>query len=488
MITPVILCGGVGARLWPLARESFPQHFLPLMGDLSSFEQALERVSNQSLYAAPIVVTTEPFRFIVRDQIARRGAEARIVLEPCSRGSAAAVGVAAELARRAAPRSGLHVMAAAPLIEGRDAFERAARRAHALARDGRIVAFGVKPTGPASGYGYIKPGRAIADLGHAAEAFHEKPDQATAAAYGERGWLWHGGEIMTRADAILEELRRFDPEMAAAVRGATARIERDLGFERIDAEAFAAGPAQSVERAVLELSRRLAVVEADYSWSDLGDWNAVWAWSPRDAQRNVAKGPVVLDGVRDSYVSSEGVLTAVSGLDGVCVVVTHDAVLVSRRDAPDTDKLLAAVRRRDPARVDEHSRVLRPWGWFQSVDRGDRFQVKRIYVKPGGRLSLHRHHHRSEHWVVVRGTAQATIDGETKVVRENEAVHLPLGAVHRLANPGKIPLELVEVQSGSYLGEDDIIRLEDDFGRLRRPSATPRESEPGRKAPAKAQS
>jgi mannose-1-phosphate guanylyltransferase / mannose-6-phosphate isomerase len=465
LISPVILCGGAGTRLWPLSREAFPKQFLPLVGAQSTFEQTLVRVADRTLFAEPIIVTAEPFRFIVRDQLARHGVEARVVLEPSRRDSGPAVGLAAELAQAADPRAVLYVMAADHLIEGRDRFEAAARRALALARDGHIVTFGVPPTQPATGYGYIRPGRALSDLGHAVEAFVEKPDAETAARYLEQGYLWNSGNFLFRADVFLDELRRFEPEMAAAVRRAAARVTQDLGFERVEPEAFAAAPAKSVDYAVMERTERLAVVNADYAWSDLGGWEAIWEQGERDVDRNVAKGPVVLQDTRNSFVSSEGMLTAVSGLDGVCVVVTDDAVFVSRRDAPEMKRLVAAVRARDPARVDEHSRVLRPWGWYQSVDRGDRFQVKRICVKPGGRLSLQRHYHRSEHWVVVRGTAQVTVDDQIKVVRENESIYLPLGATHRLENPGKIPLELIEVQSGSYLGEDDIVRLQDDFGR-----------------------
>jgi mannose-1-phosphate guanylyltransferase/mannose-6-phosphate isomerase len=340
--------------------------------------------------------------------------------------------------------------------------------ARAAAQAGNIVTFGLKPDHPATAYGYIRPGPMLPDAepAHAVEAFVEKPDAKTAERYVEQGYLWNSGNFLFRADIFLAEYATFDPASAAAVARAVANATTDLGFRLLDAEAFAAAERKSVDYAVMEKTRRAAVVPADYGWSDLGGWNAVWALSPRDAEDNAARGQVVLIDARANMIVSEQKLTALLGVENLVVIVEDDAVLVAHRDrAEDLKLLVGRLRESGRSEADKHTRVHRPWGFYQNFDRGEHFLVKRISVKPGGRLSLQQHAHRAEHWVVVRGTARVTIGEEVRMVHENESVYVPIGGVHRLENPGKIPLELIEVQTGSYLDEDDIVRLDDDYRR-----------------------
>lgn len=472
-IVPVILSGGAGTRLWPASREGHPKQFLPLLGDRSTFEETLLRVSDASVFADPLIVTGEDFRFLVADQLARAGRAGRIVLEPLRRDSGPAIAVAAELARAADPDAVLLVLAADHLVTDAQAFASTAAAGLAAAEAGALVTFGIRPTHPATGYGYIRPGDLMDGRVRMVAAFVEKPDEATAARFLAEGYMWNSGNFLFRADVFLTELARFEPGIAQAAKSVAETMVVDqvgnLSFERIDRAAFAASPAKSVDYAVMERTDRAAVIEADYAWSDLGSWEALWAMSDKDEAGNAVRGSVSLAGTRNSYVASDDVHTAVIGLDDVAVIATKDAVLVGRRSvAGELKTLVAELRTSDETRrlADEHRKVLRPWGSYESVDRGERFQVKRIVVRPGARLSLQKHFHRSEHWIVVKGTATVEVDAETKIVRENENVYIPLGAWHRLANEGKIDLELIEVQSGSYLGEDDIVRAEDDYKRV----------------------
>ncbi|WP_439497850.1 mannose-1-phosphate guanylyltransferase/mannose-6-phosphate isomerase [Bosea sp. (in: a-proteobacteria)] len=472
-IVPVILSGGAGTRLWPSSREAYPKQFLPLLGDRSTFEDTLARVSDRSVFADPMIVTGEDFRFLVADQLARAGVSGRIVLEPMRRDTAPCIAVAAELLRASDPNAVMLVLAADHLVTDKAAFAATAQAGLAAAAAGGLVTFGITPTQPATGYGYINPGAVADGRVRKVTAFVEKPDRATAETFVADGYLWNSGNFLFRADAFLNELRTFEPEIAAVAEQAAKAIAvdaaGDITFERIDRAIFAASPAKSVDYAVMEKTAQAMVVEANYRWSDLGSWDALWEMSEKDAEGNAVRGGVTLSGTRNSYVASDEIHTAVVGLENVAVIASKDAVLVARRDvAHELKALVGGLRAKEATRkfADEHARVMRPWGSYESVDRGSRFQVKRIVVKPGARLSLQKHFHRSEHWIVVTGTATVEIDGTTKIVRENESVYIPLGAWHRLGNEGRIDLELIEVQSGSYLGEDDIVRSQDDYKRV----------------------
>ncbi len=468
-IVPVILSGGSGTRLWPVSRESFPKQLWPLVSDRSMIQETALRAAGAG-FAPPIVVCNQEHRFLIAEQLRQAGIEgARIVLEPVGRNSAPAIAAAALLQAEADADAVLWMMAADAAIADVPALHAALDRAAQAARAGRIVTFGMKPTAPETGYGYIEVGGPLAGIEgvHELARFVEKPDTATAAHLVASGsHLWNSGMFVFTARTLIEEMERHAPDVLAAVRKAVAQRRQDLDFLRLDPESFAAGPNISLDYAVAERTKRAAVVPADIGWSDVGSWNALWELAAKDDAGNAAIGDVVLEGARDCYVRSDGILTAVVGLKDAVVVVTEDAVLAMHRDqAQDVktvvDRLKAAKRQQAVA----HNRVYRPWGFYEGLILGERFQVKRIVVTPGQKLSLQKHFHRAEHWVVVNGSALVTRDAETLLVRENESVYLPLGCVHRLENPGKIPLALIEVQSGAYLGEDDIVRIEDTYGR-----------------------
>jgi mannose-1-phosphate guanylyltransferase / mannose-6-phosphate isomerase len=469
LIHPVILCGGSGTRLWPASRESYPKQFITLVGEGSTFQATVDRVSDATAFAAPTVITAAEARFLVAEQLAQAGRRAEILLEPERRDSAAAVAVAALHAATADEQAVVLILAADHVIGDAPAFVEACRTAAEGARAGLIMTLGVEPTFPATGYGYIHRGEPAAQAPEAYRIarFNEKPNAATAADYIAQGALWNSGYFLFRADVMLDELRAHAPAVVAAAEAALAAAVTDLDFVRLDPTAFGLAPKISIDYAVMERTERAGVVPVSFPWSDIGTWEALWDASPRDAAGNALKGRVSLIDTRDSLVHSEGeILTTVVGLSDVVVVTTPDAVLVTAKAHSDKVKdLVAALRREAHAEADEHRRMFRPWGWYQRIDIGTRFQVKRIQVTPGGRLSLQKHFHRAEHWVVVRGTAEVTVDERVVLVHENEAVYLPIGSVHRLANPGKIPLELIEVQVGSYTGEDDIVRMEDVYGR-----------------------
>ena len=465
-ILPVIMCGGAGTRVWPESRETMPKQFIALIGTSSSFQETLRRVTDP-IFAPPIIITNRDYRFLVKEQLAEMGLEATIVIEPTRRDSGPAIAVAAALAARNDPQTVVAVFAADHVIAKQPEFLAACAVAAAAAEEGHIVTLGVTPSEPAVGYGYIKPGQA-AGVGAALkiEAFVEKPDRATAERYVAEGYLWNSGNFFFRADAMLEELKAFEPEMVEAARQALDRAERDLGFLVLDPEAFSRSPKKSIDYAVMERTKHAVVVPADIGWSDVGSWDAVWKLSNRDEAGNSIVGEGVAIGAQNVHIRSTGLLTAVVGLSDAVVVSTQDAVLVLGRDQGDKVKQLVDTLKRSGRReAIEHKRIYRPWGYYQQVDHGPRYQVKRIVVTPGGRLSLQKHFHRAEHWVVVSGTAEVTRGDELKIVHENESIFLPIGIVHRLANPGKINLELIEVQTGSYLGEDDIVRIEDVYNR-----------------------
>jgi mannose-1-phosphate guanylyltransferase/mannose-6-phosphate isomerase len=465
-ILPVIMCGGAGTRVWPESRETMPKQFIALIGASSTFQDGMRRVADP-LFDTPIVVTNRDYRFLVREQLDEIGAKATIVLEPSRRDSGPAVAIAAMLAARRDPATVAAVFAADHVVLDQAAFLSACAAAAAAAAEGFIATLGVTPSEPAIGYGYIRPGAPIgAGAARRVEAFVEKPDLATAKRYVAEGYLWNSGNFFFRADVMLEELEAFEPEMAKAAASALDGAVDDLGFLALDAKAFAESPKKSIDYAVMERTKRAAVAPADMGWSDVGNWDAVWKLSPRDANGNSIVGEGVALDAKNVQIRSSDLLTAVVGVDDIAVVSTQDAVLVLGRDQGDKVKRLVdalkAGRRREAI---EHKRIYRPWGYYQSIDAGPRYQVKRIVVAPGRRMSLQKHFHRAEHWVVVKGAAEVTRDNETITVHENQSIFLPIGSIHRLANPGKINLELIEVQTGSYLGEDDIVRLDDVYHR-----------------------
>ena len=467
-LIPVIMCGGAGTRLWPVSRESMPKQFVPLVEEHSTFQQVLGRVQDDTLFDRPIVITNSDFRFVVAEQMRESAVAGDIVLEPIRRDSAMAVAVAAALGRARDPKANILILASDHVVRDQAAFIRCCREAVAVAAEGRIVTFGITPTSPATNYGYIRPGPALnGGTALAVNSFVEKPDASTATRYVAERYLWNSGNFVFRADVMLDEIAHFEPDIAKAAEAAVSGISKDLDFTRLPAEAFTQAPKKSIDYAVMERTQHAAVVPLDCGWSDVGSWNAVWEVLDHDADGNTATGSAVFLDSRNSLAhSDDAILTAVVGLDNIVVVSTPDAVLVtSREKAEQVKELVERLKSQNRNQAVQHLRGYRPWGYYQGVDAGSRYQVKRIVVKPGAALSLQKHFHRSEHWVVVRGTAEVTIGSETNIVHENESTYIPIGSVHRLANPGKIPLELVEVQVGSYLGEDDIVRLTDQYGR-----------------------
>lgn len=468
MITPVILSGGTGTRLWPLSRQSYPKQLLPLAGERTMLQEAVLRAADPDLFAPPIVIANAEHRFVIAEQLRAIGvANGRIVLEPFGRNTAPAVAVAAILAADSDPDAVILVMPSDHVIKDRPGFERSIAIAAEAARTGDFVLFGIRPDRPETGYGYIRPGDANAVGVRHVDAFVEKPDLATAERYVAEGYLWNSGIFLLPAAGVIEALGRYQPDLLDAARRAVASSSADLDFMRLDETAFAAAPSISIDRAVMERTDRAAVLPVDIGWSDAGTWSGLWALADHDAAGNVTIGDVVTVDTANSYVRSEGPLVATLGVSDLVVVATPDAVLVSSRMADQkVSDLVALLKTSGTEAATQSPWVHRPWGYYQSVHAGDRFQVKRITVNPGARLSLQRHKHRAEHWVVVNGTALVTRDRDTITVNENESIFLPQGCVHRLENATDAPLNLIEVQSGSYLGEDDIERLEDDFARL----------------------
>ena len=470
-IVPVILAGGQGTRLWPLSRSARPKQFLELMGESSLFEQTLARVADRELYEAPIVLTNAEYRFLVAEQAQAAGVElAAVLLEPVARNTAPAIAAAAFLAVASFGADAvLHVLASDHAIPADATYFAAVEAAARVARSGRLVTFGIVPKYAETGYGYIEAGAPLADGALEVARFVEKPDAKRAEEMVASGrYSWNSGMFMLAAKTFLDELQALSPETYAAAHEAVAKARKDLDFIRLDPEAFSRAPNISVDYAVFEKTKAAAVLPVSFGWSDLGSWDAVWKMSPKDAAGNTARGPVTLSNATNSLVVSEGAHVAVEGLDDVAVIASDDAVFVGRLSEAQLVGPLVKALKAVPATAgltETHRTSYRPWGGYSSLVMGDRFQVKRLFVKPGKRLSLQKHHHRSEHWVVVRGTAEVTVDGNVSMLSENQSVYLPLGCTHRLANPGKILLELIEVQTGSYLGEDDIVRIEDEFGR-----------------------
>ena len=469
MLIPVILSGGSGTRLWPLSRKNLPKQFLALAGSSTLFQQTVQRARALDDAAAPVVVCSEDHRFLVAEQLRElKVSGASILLEPMPRNTAPAIALAAWQALAKDKDATLLVLPADHLIGDTASFAEAVKKAMPLAEQGWLVTFGIRPEGPETGFGYIKRAEALGGAGFRVECFVEKPDANKAQQYVEAGdYEWNSGMFLFKASRYLEELQQHAPKMHAASKASFDMAKYDLDFVRIDKDAFAASPDNSIDYAVMEKTTRAAVLPVSCAWSDIGSWDALWAASKRDHDGNRLEGDVIAIDSRNCFVrGTERRLVAALGLEDIVIVDTPDAVLVApRARVQEVRKLVDKIKVDGRQEHMFHRKVYRPWGSYDSIDMGERFQVKRITVKPGAALSLQKHHHRAEHWVIVSGTAEVTRNEEVFLVAENESTFLPLGAVHRLRNPGKVPLELIEVQSGSYLGEDDIVRLEDVYGR-----------------------
>lgn len=467
-IVPVVLCGGTGSRLWPLSRDGHPKQFLRLLGERSLLQDTLLRVREVPHIAAPILVSNEAHRFVVAEQAREIGCEpAAIMLEPHARNTAPAAAVAALRARANGADPILLVLPSDHLIRDHEGFARAVTAASAAAAAGAIVTLGVVPTFPATGYGYIKAVPTNVTELLSVSRFVEKPSLEQATDYlGEGNCFWNSGMFLFRASAYLAALQEFAPAILDACKQAVERGQMDLDFCRLDGAAFEACPSDSIDYAVMEHVRGAQMAPLASDWSDVGSWDAVWKAADKNADNNVAIGNVVTHGAKDCMVHASHRLVAIAGLDNVIVVETPDVVMVVHKDhAQDVKHLVEGLRAEGRSEATQHRQVYRPWGSYDSVDNGQRYQVKRISVKPGAKLSLQMHHHRAEHWVVVSGTARVRRGEVEYLLTEDQSTYIPIGETHSLENPGRIPLELIEIQSGSYLGEDDIIRMADIYGR-----------------------
>lgn len=468
-IIPVILSGGSGTRLWPVSRKSFPKQFWPLISGKTMLAETALRASGPG-FTPPVVVTSQDYRFVVAEQMREAGISgARILLEPKGRNSAPAIAGAALLAAETDPDAVLWIMAADAAITDLDALGEAVGRGYAAAAAGYFVTFGMHPTAPETGYGYVAQGAPMLDLEGAfkVDRFIEKPSAEKAVKLIQSGRnFWNSGMFMFSARLLLAETELHAPDVLQAVQAAWATRSADLDFIRLGAAAFEASPDISIDYAIAEKTDKAVVVPANIGWSDVGSWAALAEIAPKDDDGNVTVGEVVVEDSQNSYARSDGTLTALLGVKDVIVVTTQDAVLVAHKDhAQNVKKVVDRLKREGREEADTHNRIYRPWGFYERLILGDRFQVKRIVVWPGHKLSLQKHYHRAEHWVVVTGCANVTCDDSITMVRENESIYLPLGSVHRMENPGRIPLTVIEVQSGPYLGEDDIVRFEDTYGR-----------------------
>jgi mannose-1-phosphate guanylyltransferase / mannose-6-phosphate isomerase len=469
-IHPVILSGGAGTRLWPLSRASYPKQLLKLSSQRTMLQDTVARGLIDVGFAAPLLVCNEDHRFLVDDQLQQIGIKPQaILLEPKARNTGPAIAAAALWLLSRDPDALMLVQPSDHVIASPADFHRAVMRGVAAAQEGRLVTFGIKPVRPDTGYGYIQSGEALSggDGVFDVDRFVEKPDRETAQRFVDSGaFFWNSGIFLLSARAYLGELSRINPAMLEACERAVRDGQEDLAFFRLSAEPFGEAPSLSIDHAVMEHTSRAAVVPVDMAWSDVGSWPALRDIATADSDGNVLQGDVLAERMTNSYIRSEGRLVAAVGLDNVVVVATDDAVLVADADsAAEVSGIVAKLRGQNRSESQQHVTCHRPWGHYRSVDAGDRFQVKRITVKPGAKLSLQKHYHRAEHWVVVHGTAMVQRGEERMLVRENESVYIPIGTEHRLENPGKLPLQLIEVQSGPYLGEDDIVRVSDSYGR-----------------------
>jgi mannose-1-phosphate guanylyltransferase/mannose-6-phosphate isomerase len=472
-IHPVILSGGSGTRLWPLSRAMYPKQFIRFFDDqtASFLGASLTRLKRESGFEPPLVLCNNDHRFLVKEEADRVGVKPRlIILEPVARNTAAAITVAALAVGETNPAAVLAVMPSDHIIADEAKFLEAVKRAAKVAATARLVLFGIKPDSAHTGYGYIRKGAPLEGFNGGAfnvDAFFEKPDAATAERYlADGNYYWNSGIFVLHARTFLEEIARLEPRILDAARAALARASDDLGFLRLDRQGFAQAPSISVDYAVMERTSQAAMLPIDVGWNDVGSWSSLWDLAPRDQHGNFARGEAVLEDTRDTYVHTEKALVATIGVKDLVIVDTPDALLVAdRARAQDVGKLVARLKQSGRKEQEQHLRNYRPWGFFETLSVGSRFQVKLLHVKPGGKLSMQMHHHRSEHWVVVQGTAKVYVGDIEKLVRENESVYIFATQWHRLENPGKVPLEIIEVQIGSYLGEDDIVRTDDIYHR-----------------------
>ena len=468
MIIPVILAGGTGSRLWPVSRELHPKQLLGLVNDKTMLQNTVLRLSGGKDMAPPMVVCNENHRFMVAEQLRQiQKPPQDIILEPLGRNTAPAIAVAALQAQSQGEDPTLLVLPADHSIANVDALLSAVEAGEDLAQQGHLITFGIVPQAPETGYGYIKKGRALQGEAATIDQFVEKPDQATAQTYVDSGeYCWNSGMFMFKCTDFLEELKSFSPDILTACTQAWEEGEKDLDFFRLGKEAFSNSPEDSIDYAVMEKTQKGVVIPLDAGWNDVGSWEALWQMGDKDEANNLIRGDALLHQVKGSLILAENRMVAGIGLENMIVVETKDAVLVAPRErSQDVKKIVEKLKKENRCETQTHKVVYRPWGSYEGIDSGDRFQVKRITVNPGSELSLQKHFHRAEHWVVVRGTAVVTRGEDKILLREDESTYISLGTVHRLENPGKIPLELIEVQSGSYLGEDDIVRFEDNYGR-----------------------
>lgn len=469
MLIPLILSGGSGTRLWPISRRNLPKQFLRLTGDETLFQQTVRRVAKLPDAGAPIVVASDDHRFLAAEQLQELGVNGTsILLEPVARNTAPAIAVGALRAIEKFADALILVLPADHLIGDNTSFSDAVAKARPLAEQGWLVTFGIRPDRPETGFGYIHRGEAIDQQGYRVDQFVEKPPLDVAEGYVASGsYDWNSGMFLFKASRYIEELALHAPAMMDAAQLAYERAKVDLDFVRLDSEAFSSSPSNSIDYAVMEKTSRAAVVPVSCGWSDIGSWDALWMAAAKDADGNHKEGDVIAIDTHGSLIRSHARhIVATVGLDDVVVVTTPDATLVARRDASqDVKRIVDELKTAGRTEHDLHRVVRRPWGMYDSLESGERFQVKRIVVKPGAALSLQMHHHRAEHWIVVKGVAEVTCDDKVFLLAENESTFLPLGSRHRLRNPGKVPVELIEVQSGSYLGEDDIVRFDDVYGR-----------------------
>ncbi|CAI3923714.1 mannose-1-phosphate guanylyltransferase/mannose-6-phosphate isomerase [Commensalibacter communis] len=469
-IVPVILSGGTGSRLWPVSRASFPKQLWPLLSENSMLQDTALRAIG-SLFTDPIIVCNNDHRFLIAEQLREIGIEkARILLEPIGKNSAPAIAAASLLVEEENPHYILWVMAADAVVQETERLIQLVEEAASLAKQGNIITFGIQPTRPETGYGYIQKGDKVQNAQHAfsVKAFTEKPDfQRAAQMLDSEEYLWNSGMFVFSAKIMLQEMKKYTPELLSSIQTAIQQRKTDLFFERIQLEDFEKVPDISIDYAIAEKTEKMLVIAADLTWSDIGSWDGLWDISAKDEVGNVAIGNVVLENTQNSYIRSDDMVAAVNGLENIVVVVTKDAVLVTdRRKSQDVKRIVEKLILANQKEAFAHTRCYRPWGYYETLASGHRFQVKQLVVNEGAQLSLQKHYHRSEHWVVVSGVAEVTRDTEVVLVKENESIYLPVGTLHRLKNPGRIPLVVIEIQSGSYLNEDDIVRLEDNYNRL----------------------